>query len=225
VSGFNPQQGIDYPRAWIKTNTTISGGNSGGTGVDEEGLLIGVPTRAGSGAEGSLVDCRVVEDTNGDGRIDSRDSCIPIGGFLNSLRPINLAFPLIDEAITGVPSEDLDEPPTRPGSQNIEGVTIHGTIIDADTGRPLPNAYFVVLQPGVTTQQFLTERLDEQIASVALTDVNGAYQLFPPLPRGAVYSALILAEGYQPLMEDNAINIGTDAPDMVEFDPIAIPRQ
>ena len=44
------------------------------------------------------MDCRVLADTNLDGRINQYDICIPVGGFINALRPVNLARPLIDEA-------------------------------------------------------------------------------------------------------------------------------
>lgn len=92
VSGFLQQDGVAYQRAWIKTDASISGGNSGGAAIDEEGNLIGVPTRT------SDVDTRRIADTNGDGVIDERDGAIPVGGFINLLRPINLAYPLISRA-------------------------------------------------------------------------------------------------------------------------------
>lgn len=110
VSGFTEERDIDG-RAWIKTDATISGGNSGGSAVDSEGNLIGVPTIAGSGANVDPTDCRVIQDTNGDGFIDDTDTCIPIGGFINGVRPVNLALPLIDEARTAVPIP-IDVPTT-----------------------------------------------------------------------------------------------------------------
>lgn len=99
VSGFTAEAGIKG-RAWIKTDATISGGNSGGTAVDENGLLVGVPTQAAVTEQ--VVDCRPIVDSNGDGVIDENDPCIPIGGFLNALRPINLAKPFIRAALSGV---------------------------------------------------------------------------------------------------------------------------
>jgi serine protease Do len=88
-------------RAWIKTDATIAGGNSGGLAANDTGFIIGVPTIAASGTAGDITDCRVVQDTNGDGQLDSRDTCIPIGGFINGLRPVNLALPLIQAAQMG----------------------------------------------------------------------------------------------------------------------------
>jgi len=100
VSGFTSEHSVG-DRAWIKTDATIAGGNSGGLAVNATGQLIGVPSIAGSGAEGSTVDCRFLEDTNGDGYIDSDDSCVPVGGFINGLRPVKLALDLIDDAENG----------------------------------------------------------------------------------------------------------------------------
>ncbi len=97
VSGFTQERGIEG-RAWIKTDATIAGGNSGGMPANAEGALIGVPTRASSGGD-QIVDCRPVADTNRDGYIDEYDTCVPIGGFINGLRPVNLAKPLIEAAL------------------------------------------------------------------------------------------------------------------------------
>lgn len=101
VSGFTAEDQVGS-RAWIKTDATISGGNSGGLAANDAGQIIGVPTQASSGAGGDITDCRVIQDTNGDGVLDSRDTCIPIGGFINALRPVNLARPLITAAQTGI---------------------------------------------------------------------------------------------------------------------------
>lgn len=100
VSGFTSEEGIG-DRAWVKTDATFAGGNSGGLAANDAGFIIGVPTIASSGTEGNITDCRVVQDTNGDGQLDSNDTCIPIGGFINGLRPINLALPLIKAAQSG----------------------------------------------------------------------------------------------------------------------------
>jgi S1-C subfamily serine protease len=98
VGGFTLSRKLTEP-AFIKTSATISGGTSGGMAVDEFGRLVAVPTQLGYGqSEGDFVDCRVAADTNGDGKINEKDDCIPVGGFINALRPINLAKPLIERA-------------------------------------------------------------------------------------------------------------------------------
>lgn len=101
VSGFTSDPSFGN-RAFIKTSATIAGGNSGGLAATLQGEIIGVPTQVGSGEIGGvIVDCRPLADTNRDGVIDERDNCVPTGGFINALRPVNLAQPLIDSALAG----------------------------------------------------------------------------------------------------------------------------
>jgi S1-C subfamily serine protease len=100
VGGFTPSRKYDGP-AFIKTSAMIAGGTSGGLALDQLGRLVAVPTQLGYGQrDGELVDCRVAADTNLDGSINLRDGCVPIGGFINALRPVNLAKPLIDRALS-----------------------------------------------------------------------------------------------------------------------------
>jgi serine protease Do len=100
VAGFDSEQPIG-DRAWIKTEATIAGGNSGGLAVNSMAEIIGVPSQVGTGSATKTTDCRRIQDTNGDGVIDDKDSCIPTGGFINGIRPINWAKPLIDAAQSG----------------------------------------------------------------------------------------------------------------------------
>jgi len=100
VSGFTSEAAYG-DRAFIKTEATIAGGNSGGLVANESGMLVAIPTQLGSGGDDLLVDCRAVVDTNRDGTINTLDTCVPTGGFINALRPINLAQPLIEAASRG----------------------------------------------------------------------------------------------------------------------------
>ena len=101
VSGFTSEEAYGN-RAFIKTSATIAGGNSGGLASTPQGEIIGIPTQVGSGnIENMIVDCRALADTNRDGVIDQGDNCVPTGGFINALRPVRLALPLIDAAIAG----------------------------------------------------------------------------------------------------------------------------
>ncbi len=130
VSGFTPEGNLG-PRAWIKTDAGISGGNSGGLGASAAGLIIGVPTKLGSGTGSNYVDCRKIADTNGDGVINDKDTCVPVGELLNALRSINLALPLIRAVQAGqqyvpiqgnntpsVPTPTAPQPPQPPSGGN-----------------------------------------------------------------------------------------------------------
>ncbi len=91
-------------QAWLKTSATILGTMSGGGAYDAEGRLIGVPTTAPASSDVAL-DCRRVQDTNGDGLVDRRDDCIPVGGLINALRPSALARGLVRAARLGIRNE------------------------------------------------------------------------------------------------------------------------
>ncbi len=101
VSGFLDDPFVDGA-TWIKTEASLSGGNSGGAAVDRGGRLVGVPSIVGVGS-GDLptVDCRPLADTNGDGRLDGEDTCVPVGGFINGVRPIVFAEDVLDDAADG----------------------------------------------------------------------------------------------------------------------------
>lgn len=83
ISGFSNYAGV----RWIKSSISISGGNSGGGAFNLNGELVGVPTSLGVPGIDETTDCRPDRDTNGDGEIDSKDECVSMGGFINSLSP------------------------------------------------------------------------------------------------------------------------------------------
>jgi len=95
VGGFTQQRKYGE-RAFIKTSATLSGGTSGGIVLDAYGRMVAVPTQLGSGNEENLIDCQYVADTNLDGVINTLDTCVPVGGYINALRPINLAQLLLE---------------------------------------------------------------------------------------------------------------------------------
>ncbi len=101
VAGFTGEDPYG-PRAFIKTTATLAGGNSGGAALDAQGRLVAVPTLLGAGPDTEdIVDCRVLVDTNGDGVINEQDACVPLGGFINALRPVDLALPMLEAARRG----------------------------------------------------------------------------------------------------------------------------
>jgi len=125
VSGFDRMDPIGN-RAWIKTDATIAGGNSGGLASNTNGEIIGVPTRIGTTSGMEVTDCRVIADTNGDGVIDDKDTCVPTGGFINAIRPINWGKGLIkaaknQEAYTS-PYEVAKTQPTKTVSSAADAV-------------------------------------------------------------------------------------------------------
>ena len=222
VSGFASDPNVKGGRGWIKTSATIAGGNSGGTGVDESGKLIGIPTRGGAGETNDIVDCRPVTDTNGDGSVDETDTCVPIGGFINSLRPVNVAASVIAIAQNATPGEPVEAPtepadpqqPAEPAQDPVaDGVIVTGHIEDAATGKPLANAIFLVLNEGITWAN--SKGTDDEVYESVKTDRKGYFEMTQPLQRGVAYSMGIGAKGYKTITEDD-VTLADDAPDTLD---------
>ncbi len=123
VSAFLSETGTGS-RAWIKIDASIPGAMSGSGAYNTEGQLVGVPTIAPFSRAGQAVDCRVIQDTNGDGLIDTRDACVPIGGFISAMRPARLARPLVRAAQLGL----------RPGESRAD--RLPDTASTEPTGEP-----------------------------------------------------------------------------------------
>ncbi len=78
------------------------------------------------GANG-VVDCRPAADTNHDNKLDENDTCVPTGGFINSLRAVNAAKAIITKATKGstgkkstTPTTTVPTPTTIPDVEDTE---------------------------------------------------------------------------------------------------------
>ena len=93
------------------------------------------------------MDCRALADTNGDHVVDDRDTCVPVGGFINGLRPVNLAADLIADAQSG--TEYVSPYQQDNGAQ---ATPVGGSYDTSDV-----NFTHVVFAPDVTTDDEPTE--------------------------------------------------------------------
>ncbi len=117
VSGFTAEARAGE-RAWIRTRATIPGTMSGGGAYNRDGKLIGIPTIAPARVGGTTVDCRIIQDSNADGRADTNDQCVPVGGFISALRPSRLAHGLVRAATLGIrQGEESPRPFTPPPTE------------------------------------------------------------------------------------------------------------
>ena len=110
VNGFTAESRVG-DRAWIKTSVAIPGGMTGGGAYDINSNLIGIPT-VEPVQNTATANCRHVQDSNGDGRVDDKDICVPVSGFINSIRPAKLARGLVLAAQLGI-VPDI-KPPVQP---------------------------------------------------------------------------------------------------------------
>ncbi len=93
---------IGGDRSWMKTDTPIPGTMTGGGVYNQQGQLIGVPTTVPVRPLSADETCLLLDDNNGDGLINNRDTCVPIGGFINTIRPSNFVRPLQRSASLGI---------------------------------------------------------------------------------------------------------------------------
>jgi hypothetical protein len=96
ISGFLSEARAGE-RAWLKTRAALPGSMTGGGAYDSEGRLLGILTvePPQSGIAGEIADCQRTQDSDGDGRIDGNDLCLPVTGLINAMRPSRLARGLI----------------------------------------------------------------------------------------------------------------------------------
>jgi len=245
VSGFTSEGGIS--RAWIKTDAAISGGNSGGTCVDDAGLLVGIPTQVGRGGVGEnpqYVDCRPLADTNGNGILDDGDVCVPVGGFINALRPVALAKPLVAQAqqqapMTPAPTYFPTPTPNRTPAANRTASPTRAPL-RSPTPLPQPSPTVQVASRGVQVVGRILDaytgwpipgalfvvlrpgisyadwETDEDIYSYAYADAQGAFVLPDLLARGTRYTLAAGLRGYMPVYQDG-VPIDAQTPDIVEI--------
>lgn len=103
-------------KSWMKTSAVIPGTMTGGGAFNQEGQLIAIPTTAPVAAVGALdTTCQPLQDTNGDNAINNNDDCIPVGGFINALRPSNFARPLLRAASLNLSLDLLNVPTATVG--------------------------------------------------------------------------------------------------------------
>lgn len=106
ISGFvaEPSAG---ERAWFKTDATIPGTATGGGVYNQRGQLVAIPSTVPVVSLAADATCVPIEDTNGDGLVNSSDVCVPVGGFINALRPSNFVRPLLRGATLGLSVDKL----------------------------------------------------------------------------------------------------------------------
>jgi len=219
VSGFEPDESVAQlgNAGWIKTDATLGGGISGGTSINEDGLFIGVPTEAGqletrplcTDEQGNQIECNI--------------------GQINHVRPLPSAFEVLTDIgkgdglpdgvtpVTQAPTSEQPETPT-------DGVTITGSIVSADTGQPVPGAWFIVIEPGVPVSNYLNGQQDA-VYTFATSSADGTFQLKKPIARGEAYGVAIIARGFSNMSEDGRVLAPSDAPAVVSLPPVQMAVQ
>jgi S1-C subfamily serine protease len=192
VSGFMGKDG-GAGRFWIKTDAAIAHGNSGGTAIDDDGNLVGIPTAVFPGQA-------------------------DLGERVGLLRPVELAAPLVEKALGGwdpapaadggsaVPAAVSAAPACAPGLST--GVTIAGHVYASDSSAPIEGAYVIILRPGVKRREVKPDygNVDGLYATYAITDQEGGFSTPCPVARDQVFTVVVLAKGYLELSGDDVLS-------------------
>jgi Zn-dependent metalloprotease len=139
-------------------------------------------------------------------------------GFSAENPPGNVSSIFIDDVsiVACTTGEGPAAPPT--GSEDL--IYIQGIVSDSDTGRGIEGAQVLILRPDITASQAAADDnvTADEVISVGVSDGNGFYQIEPPVQRGQVYSVIILAPSYRPIVADGGFEIPADAPNPSQID-------
>jgi hypothetical protein len=201
----NPEVG------WFDVGPFAGPGISGGAAVNDQGILVGVPTGGRAGDEGG----------------QPNDYVRPLPEALGVLVERAEAAGQLGEQ----PQEDptpAPEPPQRqprrqpeprpPEPPAADTSIVTGTLVSADTGEPIEGGLFLVLQPGTTVQDFVDAEGDSALVyAVGVSNGTGFFQVEPAVQQGQGYSIVILAQGYRPLSGDDILLAEAGGPATVDI--------
>jgi hypothetical protein len=180
---------------FIKTDGSITHGNSGGPVVDDEGHAVGIATAF-----------RL--------RVTSDGETIETGkpGLVRPWAALGEALTIARAGWT--PEQGKNSFKLEPSAVEIapEGILISTKVVDAANGRPLPGAMLMVLRPGVGSGEIDMNRLDDQVIAWGRANAEGEVHLKHPVPSPGTYTVVVVARGYQPLLGDAALQLQDDTP-------------
>jgi hypothetical protein len=102
-------------------------------------------------------------------------------------------------------------------SRDPNKVRIEGVVTDLRTGRPIPHAVFLVLNPGISVAQWADYAYaPSDILSYAETNRDGEFALAEELDRNQEYSTVTWALSYQGYYQDGFV-VTEDDPDPYEL--------
>lgn len=213
--------------AWIKVDPAAGSGVSGGIAVDDAGELIGVP----SAEFGNDIRC---DDTNGDGKIDPVHECVATGGSVQLVRPIEGYDLLVKKGTKvevgqtttpnnpGQTTEPSPSPSAAPQPPAADTATLTGTIVSADTGDPIKEAYLLVLKPGIDFSKFVDDQgAQEDVLTFGVSDATGHVQVKDPVKKQQPFTVVVLATGYKGAYQDG-FSIPANAAAIVDLGKIQL---
>lgn len=187
VSGFETDESSNEV-IWFKTDAEISPGNSGGSAVNNDGELIGVPTA---------------------GRVNAE-----AGSKIGLIRPIKLSGVLLNDLqdvdlgackgdLPAVPGADGIAAPIAPSATEVQGeAVLKGKVVSADSGKAVRGAYVLILKPGVSWDEVDDNNLDQNLIDAVQSDRKGLFETQVPLDLSQTYGVGVVADGFAPVLVD-----------------------
>ncbi|MBA3463080.1 MAG: trypsin-like peptidase domain-containing protein [Deltaproteobacteria bacterium] len=199
VEGWTGEDGA-AGKDFIKTDASITHGNSGGPVVDDHGRLVGIAAAY-------------------------RTRTTPAGGLVESsqiglVRPLSTANCLLATATVGwSPRENHTECIFEPSAVEApaEGIRLSSKVLDAASEAPVRDALVMILRKGVKANQVDVNRLDDQVLSWGRSNAQGEVQLKQPVPVPGTYTVMVVSKGYEPLIGENELHLDANTPPF--FDP------
>ena len=208
---------------WLDAGAFAGPGISGGAAVSDSGLLVGVPTGGRAGDAGGQPQELVRPMPEALGVLVTRAEAAGQLGDNPPEDPTPAPDPPVDPTPEPRRSPRRQPPVQTPEPAQETTAIIQGTFVSADTGGAVAGALFLILQPGVTVQDFVDADLDSSLVyGVGVSDGSGFFQIEPALARNQPYSFVIVAEGYQPLAGDDLVVADDTSPAVVDIGAIEL---
>jgi S1-C subfamily serine protease len=194
VSGWTGLDGT-AGRDFIKTDASISRGNSGGPVLDDEGKLVGIASASRTKvlANGSIIEVSQI----------------------GLVRPIATADCLTSIATIGwTPRENSSDCELQPSAVEApaEGVRIESRVVDQATKAPIRDALVMVFRPGIGEIAIDVNRLDDQVLAWGRSISSGDVELKQPVPVPGRYTVMVVARGYKPQIGNGTLRLDDKTP-------------
>jgi hypothetical protein len=234
VSGFDDQDG-DGKIESIKTTAEMGGGISGGLAMNEDGVQVGVPTWGVSKGADKIDRMMMINLA-----VPFIEEAKRVGGSQIGL-PSGAAQPNPGAGTTpsspggttpaAKPTAPATKPATKPGTTSPapatgQGVILTGTVIDANTKRPIQGAAIGILRPGLSVADWQALPGNEGTDAEGVTDPAGTYRTSPALARDSKpHTVVVVANGYVGRTFENALKVEPNDPDLTSVETIELKKR
>jgi hypothetical protein len=102
--------------------------------------------------------------------------------------------------------------------QAEDEVTVTGTLVSADTGDPIAGGRIIILNPGISPTGYADDPSNpDAVFADGESDLNGRFQVAPPVRRQQSYGVIVVARGYLGKVAENKQFAGPEDPDVVDL--------